>query len=169
MIGSKTLRNYAAGGLGAAQVLRFFWDRIQSTSLRDKTVLVTGGSRGLGLALAREFHARGARVAICARDEKELRRAAEPLGFFTVVCDLKDPAQITRMIRSLEERWGRIDVLVNNAGIISVGPVENMTIEDFQESMEVNFWAMLRTIFASLPAMRRGCRIVNITSFGGAV
>jgi NAD(P)-dependent dehydrogenase (short-subunit alcohol dehydrogenase family) len=145
-------------------------------SLRGRTVLVTGGSRGLGLVLAREVAREGARVAICGRDQQSLDRARLALQRFgadviAVPCDVTDPASVQRLIEAVTGRWGRIDVLINNAGVIEVGPAETMSVDDFREALATNFWGMLYPTLRVLPAMRtRGSgRIVNITSIGGKV
>jgi short-subunit dehydrogenase len=144
--------------------------------LNGLSALVTGGSRGLGLLIARELAARGCRLLICARDAGELRRAEEELRAMggqvhSLVADLTDTATPERLVAVAEEKCGQIDVLVNNAGIIQVGPMETMTEQDFRESMEVMFFAQLRMTLAVLPGMRsRGTgRIVNITSVGGRI
>ena len=162
----------AAGGIGALCLLRRM--RQPSYSMQGKTVLVTGGSRGLGLVLARELIAQGARVAICARDQEELDRAFDDLTsrggrVLAVPCDVTDRNHVEEMIGVVLDRFGRIDVLVNNAGIITVGPQECMTVGDYERSMGVMFWGPLYTVLATLPAMRRQGqgRIVNIASVGG--
>jgi len=144
--------------------------------LRNKVVFITGGSRGLGLILAREFAAEGARVAVCAQDEAELGRVREEFAakrgdFYAAHCDVSDRNQVQTIMASVEERLGPIDVLVNNAGIMIVGPVEHMTLEDFEEAMRVNYWGAVYTSLSALPGMKRrgGGRIVNITSIGGKV
>jgi NAD(P)-dependent dehydrogenase (short-subunit alcohol dehydrogenase family) len=144
--------------------------------LRDKVVLITGGSRGLGLVLARELLRQGAYVAICARDEEELQRARldlDRLGWrvCAVPCDVAERGQVEAMVRQVDEYFGQIDVLINNAGVIQVAPMELMTLEDYQEAMRVHFWGALHTILAVLPRMRRvgAGRIVNISSIGGKV
>jgi len=88
---------------------------------------------------------------------------------FTVICDLRMRDDVNRMIAHVQEHYGQIDVLINNAGIISVGPLEEMTLDDFVEAMEANFWSGVYTTFAVLPEMRKRQtgRIVNITSIGG--
>lgn len=151
---------------------------LSSTSydLKDRVVLITGGSRGLGLVLAREFHARGARIAICARDAEELLRAEIDLQtrgaeVMALQCDVTNNSEVEEMVDRVIERFGKIDVLVNNAGIIQVGPLEVMTRADFQRAMETHFWGPLNTMLAVLPSMReRGeGRIVNISSIGGKI
>jgi short-subunit dehydrogenase len=137
-------------------------------------VLITGGSRGLGLILARYLIDAGARIAICARDSAELDRAFDELarrGGRTVAipCDLTERANVEEMVRIVEERLGPIDVLINNAGIIVVGPIGALDLNDFERSMRSNFFSALYTIMAVLPSMRarRRGRIVNIASIGG--
>jgi len=144
--------------------------------LRDKVVLLTGGSRGLGLELARVFARRGARLALVARDEEELARARDELraGAAEVesfVCDVRFQDQVQRTVREVVDRFGRVDVLVNNAGIIQVGPEETMRVSDYQEAMDTHFFGPLYLVQAVLPGMRqrREGRIVNISSVGGKV
>lgn len=148
--------------------------RIWPADLRGQIALVTGGSRGLGLLIARELAAEGCRLAICARDEPELQRARADLEargaeVETVVCDVADRADVDRMIRQVLGRYGRIDLLVNVAGIIQVGPLETATLADFEQAMGVMFWGVVYPTLAVLPQMRarRSGRMVNITSIGG--
>ncbi|HWA98782.1 MAG TPA: SDR family NAD(P)-dependent oxidoreductase, partial [Pirellulales bacterium] len=114
-------------------------------SFRNKVVVITGGSRGLGLCLARQFGAEGARLALCARDEDELRRARDDLHSrgidpLTVECDVTNRQQVNAFVREVVGRYGGIDVLVNNAGVIQSGPMETMTIEDYERAMDVHYW-----------------------------
>lgn len=141
-------------------------------NLRDKVVLITGGSRGLGLQMAREFGDNRAKLVLCARDAAELEEARKDLSSRgvetrTFVCDVSDRQQVQRMV----DQAGPIDVLVNNAGIIRVGPLQEMTIADFETAMATIFWGTLNTTFAVLPQMRqrKQGRIVNITSIGGKI
>jgi short-subunit dehydrogenase len=145
-------------------------------SLAGKVVLLTGSSRGLGLAMAEEFAAQGARLVICARDQRELeaaraRLAAQGAEVLAVTCDVGVQANVEGLVKEATARFGHIDVLVNNAGIIQVGPLESQTLTDFQEAMDVMFWGMVYPTLAVLPQMRqRGSgHIANITSIGGKV
>jgi NAD(P)-dependent dehydrogenase (short-subunit alcohol dehydrogenase family) len=165
-----------AGGFGLFLVTRAVVRWWREYDLRDKTVLITGGSRGLGLVMARQLLYQGARVAICARDATELERARSALDqrdgqVLTAPCDVTDQGQVDAMVQAVQHHFGRIDVLINNAGTIRVGPVELMTLEDYAEAMRVHFWGPLYTTLAVLPAMRqrREGRIVNISSIGGKV
>ena len=157
-------------------VVRAFIQQKRQADLGGQSVLITGGSRGLGLATAHEFGKHGCRLALCARSQEELEAARADLAaqgyeVFTSVCDLTDPAQIARLIDEVTSRYGQVDILVNNAGIIEVGPVQNMQRRDFEDAMNVDFWGGLDMILAVLPQMqaRHSGRIVNITSIGGKV
>src|SRR5947208_9195067 len=147
-------------------------------TLRDKVAVITGGSRGLGLVLARDICAQGGSVALIARDREELARAKADLArrggapnAFGVQCDLLDAAQIQSAVRQIIDRLGKIDILINNAGIIEVGPLEHMSHEDFERAMQLHFWAPFKLIAQIVPEMRTwgGGRIVNISSIGGKV
>ena len=166
----------AAIALGAVALGKFLWRKMTEYDLRGRTVLVTGGSRGLGLVLAREFARNGARVAICARDEQELEHAIADLQSrgaeaMAVKCDVTNMPEVENMVNRVRERFGQIDVLVNNAGTIQVGPLEVMNREDFEHAMRAHFWGPLNTILAVLPEMRarQDGRIVNISSIGGKI
>jgi len=139
-----------------------------------RVVVITGGSRGLGLLMARRFGAEGARLALLARDEEELQRAEQELTaggteVLSVPCDVRDQNSVQDAMGRVLEHYGQIDVLINNVGIIQVGPVEHMQLEDFQAAVDTHLWASLYTTLAVLPHMReRGAgRIANIASIGG--
>jgi NAD(P)-dependent dehydrogenase (short-subunit alcohol dehydrogenase family) len=152
--------------------------RTQRFALKDKVVLITGGSRGLGLVLARHICESGGKVALIARDGEELARAKADLArrggapnAFGVQCDLLDTEQIQSAVRQIIDRFGKIDILINNAGIIEVGPLEHMTRDDFERAMQLHFWAPFELVSRIVPEMRTwgGGRIVNISSIGGKV
>jgi NAD(P)-dependent dehydrogenase (short-subunit alcohol dehydrogenase family) len=143
-------------------------------SLHDRVALITGGSRGLGLVLARHICGQGGSVALIARNPEELGRAKADLtqrggAVLTIQCDLLDAGQIETAVRQVIDRFGKIDILINNAGIIEVGPLEHMTREDFERAMRLHFWAPFELISRVVPEMRicGGGRIVNISSIGG--
>lgn len=146
-------------------------------SFENKIVLITGGSRGLGLVLAREFAKEGAKLAICARDKEELAKARENLELeyqaevIDLTCDVTKEDQVNTMIETTYSHYRQIDVLVNNAGIIQVGPLALQTRKDFADSLAVHFWGPFNTMQAVLPIMRKQGegRIVNISSIGGKV
>ncbi|HET6387387.1 MAG TPA: SDR family oxidoreductase [Armatimonadota bacterium] len=167
-------------GPAAAGVVGFLAARAlagrRTTSFRDRVVVITGGSRGLGLVLAREFAGEGARLALLARDEDELERARQELAaggaaVLAIPCDVSRQADVDAAVDSILEEFGAVDVLVNNAGLIQVGPLEQMRLEDFENTMAVHFWGPLYAILRVIPQMRErgGGRIVNISSIGGLV
>jgi NAD(P)-dependent dehydrogenase (short-subunit alcohol dehydrogenase family) len=150
--------------------------RPRPLALAGKVVVIAGGSRGLGLVMARQLAQQGARLALLARSRDELdeaRRQVEEVGgvALTFACDVRDRDEVVAAIELVLAHYGQIDVLINNAGVIQVGPLEHMAIEDFEESLDVHFWGPLYAIWAVLPHMRgRGQgRIVNISSVGGKV
>jgi len=167
-----TLTALGAGAYALKSAFNHFFDY----DLKDKTVLITGGSRGLGLVMAREFAREGARLVLCARDEQELDQARLDLEKFgtevmTARCDVTNRHDVMAMVANVYTQLGSIDVLVNNAGVIQVGPLEVMTHEDFELTIQAHFWWPLNTIMAVLPSMRekKAGRIVNISSIGGKV
>ena len=150
--------------------------RTAQYTLRDKVALISGGSRGLGLVLARHICDEGGKVALLARNPEELSRAKADLTarggtVITVECDLLDRDQIQAAVPKVIDRFNRIDILINNAGIIEVGPLDYMTREDYDRAMRLHFWAPYELISQIVPEMRLqggGC-IVNISSIGGKV
>jgi NAD(P)-dependent dehydrogenase (short-subunit alcohol dehydrogenase family) len=165
-----------ASVVGSMLLVRGALRNRRTIDLAGKVVVITGGSRGLGLVLARALVERGARVAICARDAEELaraRRELEALGgdVLTAQCDVTVRDDVMGFIAAVEDDFGAIDVLINNAGTIQVGPIELMTAEDFEQALAVNLRGPLHAMLAVLPGMRRrkAGRIVNIASIGGKV
>lgn len=147
-----------------------------SYSFKDKVVLITGGSRGLGLVLSRQLVDQGARLCLCARDAAELQRAADELRargseILTYTGDVSVHAQARDAVEATVARFGRLDVLINDAGIIQVGPLQHMKLEDFRSALGVHFWGPLYTMLAAIPHLRRagGGRILNIASIGGKI
>jgi NAD(P)-dependent dehydrogenase (short-subunit alcohol dehydrogenase family) len=154
-----------------------------------KVVLITGGSRGLGLALAERYGRSGALLVLAARDADELaearryllgRNAVRQDDLLLVPADLRDEHQADALIGNALETFGRIDILINNAGIIEVGPAEDQPLAAYRRAIETNFYAALYTTYAALPHLfarneaagryTRGAgraSIVNIASVGG--
>jgi short-subunit dehydrogenase len=174
-----------AGALAAAAIYAMF---PRSNRYHPaQVVIVTGGSRGLGLAIARRFGRVGLKLVLAARNAEELDAARATLlqsgdvaaedNILLVACDLTDPQQAEGLIRSSIAAFGRIDLLINNAGIIEVGPVENQPLEAYDRAMQTNFFAALHTVQAALPYLLdstdpedQSCRgIVNISSIGGKI
>ncbi len=163
------LASLAAAGAGAYLAYRTL---APGYDYRGRHAVVTGGCRGLGLVLARELAARGARVSVCARDPAEVAAAAAELaGAVAVECDVTDRGRVREFLAVARQAHGPVDVLVNNAGVIAVGPLENQRVEDFEQSLRVHLWAALYAALEVIPEMtaRRTGRIANIASFGGKV
>ncbi|GAA0894054.1 SDR family oxidoreductase [Fulvivirga kasyanovii] len=172
------LNKFVIGGaaIGGILLSRMLIKAITKYNLKDKVVLITGGSRGLGIVMARQLAEKGAKVVVCARDEEELSAAAHELSTITqnylaIPCDITDKEQIRTMMDETESIMGPVDVLINNAGIIQVGPMETMTEQDFENAMKVHFWGPFYVMKEVLPGMkkRKGGRVVNIVSIGGKV
>jgi NAD(P)-dependent dehydrogenase (short-subunit alcohol dehydrogenase family) len=173
-------RNIIRNGLGAvgllvaARLAARAW-QASRYPLAGRVVLITGGSRGLGLLLAREYARQGARLVLAARDSAALERAAVELSaagaeVMTVPCDVADRGRVDAMVAATVASFGRIDVVVNAAGEIEVGPMEAMTGRDFRQAMDTNFWGAFNVIDAALPHLcPDDSRIVNISSIGGLV
>ena len=143
-------------------------------SFSDKVILITGGSRGLGLALARRFAAEGARLVLAGRNPRSLAKAAQELtaagaDVIAIECDVQDREQVNSTVATAIEAYGALDVVVNNAGIMQVGPLDHMDLEDFRAAMATHAWGPLYITLAALPHMRHqgSGRIVNISSIGG--
>ena len=172
-LASRTLLTLA--GLAAAAYGWSRWRR-DSRFFAGKVVVITGGSRGLGLVIARQLRAEGALLALVARDADELARARHDLDadereVLTVPCDLAQPAQIKEAVATVARHFGRIDALFNVAGTIQVGPLQDMTPQDFEDEMQLHFWGNFHMVWESLPFLRRArsARIVNVASIGGKI
>ena len=176
----------AAASIGGALLTAAAVRALRTRFISDgAVVLITGSSRGLGLAIANRFARKPVKLVLASRNRAELEQAQStllathphlsPENFYLVAADLAQPSECRRLIAEALARFGRIDVLINNAGIIEVGPIESQTTEAFERSLQVNFFAALHTIWAALPHLRtqsplsgnRRASIVNIASIGG--
>ena len=163
--------------LGAtAAAVRYAVRQKRRLDFAGKIVVISGASRGLGLELARGFADEGANIVLLARDEQRLKDSAREIEQHGVrvaalVCDVSREEQVRSAVTSIVRDFGAIDVLVNNAGNIQVGPSEHMDLEDYAEAMAVHFWGPLYLIKEVIPYMkqRHHGRIVNIASIGGTV
>lgn len=193
---NKALRNelLTVFGLGALGALLFGKPRVAAGlgvaavgsilltdppfSFRGASVVITGGSRGLGLAMAKELASEGAMVTLLARDSKELDRARQLIladfpqaRVHTVTCDVTQEGSLGAALEESVAVFGDIDVLINNAGAILVAPYETLTRQDFEAQMELHLYAVIHAVEWVLPHFlrRRKGRIVNICSLGGRV
>lgn len=141
--------------------------------LKDKVVLITGGSKGLGFVLAEHLIKENCKIAICARDETELENARSHLGkeVLTVRCDVSKEDEVNQLISEVIKHFGKLDVLINNAGVIQVAPMETFKRKDFETAMDIMYWGIVNTTLAVLPHMkeRKEGHIVNVTSIGGKI
>ncbi len=165
---------WLGAGAGALMALRSLSRNRREFDFQNKIVVITGGSRGLGLVLARMLAQEGAKLAICARTADQLSSAEAELKrngatVFAQVCDVTDKQQAENFLDQVVATYGQIDVLINNAGVIQAAPLENTELKDYQEAMNIHFWAPLYTMMHVVPAMKaRGeGRIVNVASIGG--
>ena len=140
-------------------------------NLSGRRALITGGSKGIGLAIAQEFAAEGVDVAICARNADEVEAAADTLRssgrkVYATVADVKDPEQVTTFVRGAAEALGGADILVNNAGAASPGTFATLTDEDWQRDIDVKLFSQIRCSRAALPLLRDSSapRIININA-----
>lgn len=159
----------------AAYTLVYSGSRVK----RGQVAMITGGSRGLGLALAHRFGRAGLKLVLAARNADELELARDGIlrsrdvtnedDILLVDCDLTDRSQAGALVDAALRTFGQVDYLINNAGIIEVGPVEVQPLEAYERAMATNFFAALYMTQAVLPHMlaRRSGGVVNISSIGG--
>ena len=140
--------------------------------LSGRAVLVTGAGRGIGRTIAETFTREGARVVAMDRDAEALAGLhAEALIDLALTCDITDPAQVGEAVAGIEERYGRLDVLINNAGINAEGPLETFDPALWDQVFAVNVRGVLNTCQAVIPLMKRqrSGRIINAASFAAII
>lgn len=135
--------------------------------LRDRVIVITGGTDGLGAALAKSLLAEGARVAICGRNPERLAQARSELQtdddrLLALTADVTVPADMQRLIEAVTDRWHRIDGLVNNAGAASGGRVLELSDQEWTEDFDLKVVAAARLIRLALPHMSDGGSIINV-------
>lgn len=136
-------------------------------SLKDKVAVITGGNRGIGLAIAQAFVGEGCRVMIAGRNPQTLSSAKTELegaGREVIVeqCDVSDPAQVEKLFAAVKSRYSKLDILVNNAGVAhGLQPTEKFSVETWKQVIETNLTGMFLCTRAALPLMQAGGTIVN--------
>jgi 3-oxoacyl-[acyl-carrier protein] reductase len=169
-----------AVAIGATAVAALFaarsWQRRGRYDFAGKSVVITGGSRGLGLIMARELAGEGAKLTLVARDEEELNRAVQDIGrrypradVAAVSADVRRRYDAERAVAQTIERHGRIDVLVNNAGVIRDNVLVGLEDDDIRTVLDVNVAGVFNVTRAIAPYMvaRRAGKIVNLSSVSG--
>jgi NAD(P)-dependent dehydrogenase (short-subunit alcohol dehydrogenase family) len=143
------------------------------TRIKYKTAVITGGTKGIGYAIAEALAARGAKVFICGRNKRELNSAAEKLSKQGTaageICDVRNEDQVRMMLEECARIFGWIDILVNNAGIGILGKtVEEMSGDEFRQTLETNLFGVFYACHHAIPMMKkRGGYIINISSLAG--
>jgi NAD(P)-dependent dehydrogenase (short-subunit alcohol dehydrogenase family) len=152
-------------------------DPVGLFDLTGRVALITGGTRGLGLAMAEALASHGADLVLVARTPTDCDQAAEALADRTkrrvaaIPADVSDPLEAERAVTSAEQVFGRIDILINNAGINVRGPMESLSLDDFRRVQRVNVeapWVLARAVAPGMKARRFG-RIINVSSALGVV
>ena len=169
-------RTTAVGAIGALWVGRQALRRRHRISFEGRVVLISGGSRGLGLVVARQLAREQARLVLLARTESDLDRARAELEHagaevLAVPCDVRDAVAVRAAVDGGVDRFGRIDTLLHVAGVIQVGPVQNLDEDDYRESVDVHFWGAYHLTEAVRPHLPRdgAARIGYVSSIGGRV
>ena len=134
------------------------------SDLSGKSVVVTGGNSGIGYATARKLKELGAAVMITGRNPRAVDQAATELGVLGVVADQANLRDIDRLVDRAKDEFGRVDVLFINAGVAAFAPVEHLTEEQFDTTMNVNFKGAFFTLQRFLPILRDGASVINLSS-----
>jgi NAD(P)-dependent dehydrogenase (short-subunit alcohol dehydrogenase family) len=172
----KKLAAFSALGIGGALAWRSVARSQRAFDVTNRVALISGGSRGLGLILARQLADEGCVIALCARSADDLNTARAELEargatVFTDICDVTDKAQIEATAARVLAHFGHVDILFNVASILQFGPYDTMTDDDYELAMKTNFWSayhMTQAILLQMRARGEG-RIVNISSVGGLI
>lgn len=140
-------------------------------NFKNKVVVITGGSSGIGEASAMQFAKKGSKIVLVARNSEKLQQVAKILSNFNTEilsyqCDVSDKSQVKKMTQEVLEKFGRIDVLVNNAGFAIYGSISELTIEEIESQMKTNYFGMVYCVKNFLPSMleQKSGHIVNVAS-----
>ena len=144
-------------------------------NFKDKVVLITGASSGIGRASAIKFAKKGASIILVARKKEKLEQVAKDLKKFNIStlvckCDVSDKSQVKKMSKTVLEKYESVDVLVNNAGFAIYGSVSKLTTEEIESQMATNYFGMVYCIKNFLPSMikKKSGHIVNVASVAGS-
>lgn len=138
---------------------------IDLSSLRGKSVLVTGASRGIGAEAVRGFVAAGAHVGMIARDTAALQELAQETGAVPIACDIADFAAVAQAVAQMQEQFGGLDVLVNNAGVIDpIAPLAQADPAEFGQLIDINLKGVFHGLRAAMPVLPNGGTIITVGS-----
>jgi 3-oxoacyl-[acyl-carrier protein] reductase len=143
-------------------------------NLENKIAVVTGGTKGIGRAIAEELLKAGAKVFVCARNAGEVKRAVSEMSGFGQIegepCDMRSFEQVKMMLDECERKFGGVDILINNAGVGIFKRVEETEPEEFRAVLETNLFGVFYACHVAIPKMKRrgGGYIINISSLAGA-
>jgi short-subunit dehydrogenase len=135
--------------------------------IKGKVIIITGASQGIGLAAAKHLSGLGAKIVMAARSKDIIDELGKNLpDSLAIVTDMHKPSDIKNMVRKTIDKYGRVDILINNAGQGMYGPVESMNIEDYRQIMELNVYSIIQAMQEVIPIMRKqgGGMILNISS-----
>lgn len=143
--------------------------------MKDKIAVITGGTKGIGFAIAEKLLKEGAKVFVCGRDKSDLKRALEKLSAHGKVegeiCDVRSEAQVQMMFDECVRLFGGVDILINNAGVGFIGKtVEEMSADDFRQTLETNLFGVFYACHHGVPLIKKndkGGYIINISSLAG--
>jgi meso-butanediol dehydrogenase/(S,S)-butanediol dehydrogenase/diacetyl reductase len=140
-----------------------------SIRLKDRVVLITGGGTGIGAAMARRFAAAGAKVAVTGRRIEPLQHIAKEIGGLALAVDVRDSDAMADAVRQITDRWGRLDIVVANAGVITEGEVATLQDDVWQTTVDINLTGVTRTLRAALPALAESTNaaILVVSSVAG--
>jgi short-subunit dehydrogenase len=136
-------------------------------NIKNKIAIVTGASGGIGLSLARALELRDARVVLAARSLDTLKKLEQEIpNSYAIKTDMRKEEDIKNLIKKTKEKFGRVDILINNAGQGMRSPVEKINIDDYKNILELNVFGVLRAMQATIPIMREqgGGLILNVSS-----
>ena len=134
------------------------------TKLNGKVAVVTGGNSGIGYASAKDLIDNGAQVVITGRNPEAVNRAARELGAEGIVADQSSLSDTDHLVEQFKAKFGKIDILFSNAGVVAMAPIEVLTEEQFDDSMNINFKGAFFTLQKFIPILSEGASVINLSS-----
>lgn len=134
------------------------------TKLNGKVAVVTGGNSGIGYASAKDLIDNGAQVVITGRNPEAVNRAAEELGAIGIVADQSNLSDTDTLVEQVKAKFGKVDILFINAGVVAMAPLEVLTEEQFDSNMDINFKGAFFTLQKFIPILNEGASVINLSS-----